>query len=159
MLGFIRSLIKSRIGVAFALVFLGLIALSFAGADLSGARLGGTGNADRAVTVGSTQITTADVQKAMTNALENARSENPTVTMKDFIAQGAMEEVINGLVDRAALTEWGRKSAVSIGVSDRLVDSEIVKNPAFQGADGKFSQTAYKALARPARPARCTRAR
>lgn len=146
MIGFIRSLINSRIGVALALVFLGLIALSFAGADLSGARLGGSGSADRAVTVGSTQISTADVQKALTNALENARAENPTVTMKDFIAQGAMEEVINGLVDRAAIMEWGRKGAVSIGVSDRLVDSEIVKNPAFKGADGKFSQAAYKAL-------------
>ena len=146
MIGFIRSLIQSRIGVALALVFLGLIALSFAGADISGANLGGSGNADRAVTVGSAHISTADVQKAITNALENARSENPTVTMKDFIAQGALEEVINGLVDRAAISEWGRKGAVGIGVSDRLVDSEIVKNPAFQGADGKFSQTAYKAL-------------
>jgi peptidyl-prolyl cis-trans isomerase D len=146
MIGFIRSLIKSRIGVALALVFLGLIALSFAGADISGAKLGGAGNADRAVTVGSTQISTADVQKAMTNALENARAESPGVTMKQFIAQGAMEEVINGLVDRAAIMEWARKSAVGIGVSDRLVDSEIVKNPAFQGADGKFSQTAYTAL-------------
>ena len=146
MIGFIRSLIKSRIGVALALVFLGLIALSFAGADISGAKFGGGGNADRAVTVGSTQISTADLQKAMTNALENARADSPGVTMKEFIAQGAMEEVINGLVDRAAIMEWARKSTVGIGVSDRLIDSEIVKNPAFQGADGKFSQTAYTAL-------------
>jgi len=28
--------------------------------------------------------------------------------------------------------------------SDRLVDSEIVKNPAFQGADGKFGETALR---------------
>jgi peptidyl-prolyl cis-trans isomerase D len=51
MLGFIRSMINSRIGVALALVFLGLIALSFAGADVSGARFGGTNTADRAVMV------------------------------------------------------------------------------------------------------------
>jgi peptidyl-prolyl cis-trans isomerase D len=146
MLGFIRSLIKSRIGVAFALVFLGLIALSFAGADISGAKLGGASNADRAVTVGSAHITTAELQKAMTNALENARAESPTVTMKDLIAQGAMDEVIGGLVDRAAFMEWARQGAVGLGVSDRLVDSEVVKNPAFQGPDGKFSEASYKAL-------------
>ena len=146
MLGFIRSLTKSRIGVAFALVFLALIALSFAGADISGAKFGGAGNADRAVTVGSAHIGTADVQKAMTNALENAREQNPGLTMKQFIAEGAMEQVVDSLIDRAAVIEWSRQGGVGMGVSDRLVDSEIAKMPAFQGPDGKFSQTAYKTL-------------
>jgi peptidyl-prolyl cis-trans isomerase D len=146
MLAFIRSLTKSRIGALVALVFLGLIALSFVGADMSGAKLGGATNADRAVTVGSAQIGTVDVQKAMSNALENARADSPTVTMKDFVAQGALEQVVDSLVDRAALMEWARQSAVGMGVSSRLIDSEIAKMPAFQGADGKFSQEAYKAL-------------
>lgn len=146
MLGFFRSAIKSRIGVAIALIFLALIALSFAGADISGAKLGGSGNADRAATVGSTVISTDELQKAMTNALENARAENPTATMKDLIVQGGMDEVLNGLIDRAAIMEWSRTRAVGLGVSDRLVDSEIVKLPAFQGPDGKFSQTTYTNL-------------
>lgn len=146
MLGYIRSLTKSRIGVAFALVFVGLIALSFAGADISGAKFGGDGSADRAITVGSAHIATTEVQKAMSNALENAREQSPTATMKDFIAQGAMEQVIDSLIDRAAVMEWARQSAVGMGVSNRLIDSEIAKMPAFQGADGKFSQSVYKAL-------------
>lgn len=146
MLGFIRSMTRSRIGVAFALVFLGLIAFSFAGADLSNANLGGAANTDRAVTVGSTHIATAEVQRSMSNALENARADSPTVTMKDFIAQGALEQVVDGLIDRAALMEWARQSSVGMGVSNRLIDSEIAKMPAFQGADGKFSQATYKAL-------------
>ncbi len=146
MLGFIRSLTKSRFGVAIALIFLGLIALSFAGADISGSRLGGSGNADRAVTVGTARVATTDLQKAMTNALENVRAQSPALSMKDFIAQGGMTEVIDNLVDRTALVEWAKLSTVGMGASDRLVDSEIVKIPAFQGADGKFSQSAYKAL-------------
>ena len=146
MLGFIRSMINSRIGVALALVFLGLIALSFAGADVSGARFGGTNTADRAVMVGSSHISTAELQKAMTNALESARAQSPTATMKDIIAQGAMDEVIASLVDRTALMEWAKKNTVGLAISDRLVDSEIVKNSAFQGPDGKFSQANYKAL-------------
>jgi len=146
MLGFIRSLTKSRIGVAIALIFLGLIALSFAGADISGAKFGGSGNADRAVTVGTTYITTMDVQKAMSNALENARSQSPTVTMKEFVGLGALDKVVDSLADRAVLMEWARKSSVGLGVSDRLIDSEIVKMQAFQGADGKFSQSTYTAI-------------
>jgi peptidyl-prolyl cis-trans isomerase D len=146
MLGLIRSLTKSRIGALIAMVFLGLIALSFAGADISGAKFGGSNNADRAVTVGSAHIGTVDVQKAMSNALENARADSPAVTMKDFVAQGALEQVVDSLIDRAALMEWAGQSAVGMGVSDRLIDSEIAKMPAFQGADGKFSQAAYKAL-------------
>ncbi|WP_421847562.1 SurA N-terminal domain-containing protein [Novosphingobium sp.] len=146
MLGLIRSLTKSRIGALVALVFIGLIALSFAGADISGSKFGGAANADRAVTVGSAHIGTVEVQKAMSNALENARAESPTVTMKDFVAQGALEQVVDSLIDRTALMEWARQSAVGMGVSNRLVDSEIAKMSAFQGADGKFSQAAYKAL-------------
>lgn len=146
MLGFIRSFTKSRVGALFALVFLGLIALSFAGADISGAKFGGATNADRAVTVGSAHIGTIDVQKAMSNALENARAESPTVTMKDFVAQGALEQVVDSLIDRAAVMEWARQSTVGMGVSNRLIDSEIAKMSAFQGADGKFSQATYKAL-------------
>ena len=146
MLGLIRSLTKSRIGVAFALVFLGLIALSFAGADISGARLGGSGDADRAVTIGSARVGTAELQKAMSNALDNVRAQSPTLSMKDFIAQGGMTGVIDNLVDRTAMVEWAKLSTVGMGASDRLIDSEIVKIPAFQGADGKFSQAAYKSL-------------
>ncbi len=146
MLALFRSITKSRFGAAIALVFLGLIALSFAGADISGANLGGSGTADRAVTVGSEKIGTNDVQRSLTNALENARQENPTVTMKAFIAQGALDQVVDSMIDRAALLDWARQSAVGMGVSDRLIDSEIAKMPAFQGADGKFSQETYKAL-------------
>ena len=146
MLGFIRSLTKSRFGVALALIFLALIALSFAGADISGSRLGGSGSADRAVTIGSAKVGTTELQKAVTNALDNARAQSPTLSMKDFIAQGALTGVIDNLVDRTALVEWAKLSTVGMGVSDRLVDSEIVKIPAFQGADGKFSQATYKAL-------------
>lgn len=146
MLGLIRSLTKSRIGALFALVFLGLIALSFAGADITGAKFGGAGNVDRAVTVGSAHISTPEVQKAMSNALENARAESPTVTMKDFIAQGALEQVVDSLIDRAAIMEWAGQRSVGMAVSSRLIDREIAGMSAFQGADGKFSQATYKAL-------------
>lgn len=144
MLGFFRSFLKSRIGVALALVFLGLIALAFASADVTGNGFGGIAGGDRAAKVGSARVDTAELSKALTNAFEQERQKQPGMTMKDFLAAGAMDSVLTGLTDRLAMAEWARKHGVI--ASDRLVDSEIIKISAFQGPDGKFSQSAYEQL-------------
>lgn len=144
MLGFFRSFLKSRIGVALALVFLGLIALAFASADVTGSGFGGIAGGDRAAKVGSARIDTAELGKALTNAFEQERQKQPGMTMKEFLAAGGMDTVFTGLTDRLAMAEWARKHGVVAG--DRLIDSEIVKIPAFQGPDGKFSQSAYEQL-------------
>lgn len=144
MLGFFRSFINSRLGVVITLGFLGLIALAFASADVTGSGFGGVAGGDRIAIVGKSRIATSDLSKAVTSSFENERQQNPTLTMKQFLAQGALDDVLNGMVDRTAMLEWGKKNGILI--SDRLIDSEIVKIPAFQGPDGKFSQDAYKQL-------------
>lgn len=144
MLTFLRSMIHSRIGALVALVFLGLIALAFAGADVTGSRFGGIAGGDRVATIGKARIGTAELGKAITNAFEGERQQNPQLTMKDFLGAGALDEVLTGLIDRTAMVQWGEQHGLA--VSDRLVDSEIVKIPAFQGPDGKFSESAYKQL-------------
>ncbi len=144
MLGFFRSFLKSRFGAAIALVFLGLIALAFASADVTGNGFGGIAGGDRAATVGSARIGTAELTKALTNAFEQERKKSPGLTMKQFLDGGGMDGVLNEMIDRLALAEWGKKHGMV--VSDRLVDSEIVKIGAFQGPDGKFSQSAYEQL-------------
>lgn len=144
MLGFFRSFIKSRVGAAIALVFLGLIALAFASADVTGSGFGGIAGGDRAAKVGSARIGTADLTKALTNTFEQQRQKSPGLTMKQFLDGGGMDGVLDDMIDRLALAEWGKKHGFA--VSDRLVDSEIVKISAFQGPDGKFSQSAYDQL-------------
>lgn len=144
MLGFFRSFLKSRIGVAVALIFLGLIALAFASADVTGSGFGGIAGGDRAAKVGSSRIGTAELAKALTNAFEQQRQKTPGLTMKQFLDGGGMDGVLNDLIDRLALAEWGKKHGLA--VSDRLIDSEIVKINSFQGPDGKFSQSAYDQL-------------
>ena len=144
MLGFFRSFLKSRFGAAIALVFLGLIALAFASADVTGSGFGGIAGGDRAATVGNSRIGTAELTKALTNAFEQERQKSPGLTMKQFLDGGAMDGVLNEMIDRLALAEWGKKHGLV--VSERLIDSEIVKISAFQGPDGKFSQSAYEQL-------------
>jgi peptidyl-prolyl cis-trans isomerase D len=144
MLGFFRSMLKSRIGAAVALVFLGLIALAFASADVTGSGFGGIAGGDRAAKVGSSRVGTAELGKALTNAFEQERQRQPGLTMQQFLDAGGMETVLTGLTDRLAIAEWGKRHGMIS--SDRLVDSELVKVPAFQGVDGKFSQTTYEQL-------------
>ncbi|WP_084276911.1 peptidylprolyl isomerase [Novosphingobium sp. B1] len=144
MLGFFRSFLKSRIGIAIALVFLGLIALAFASADVTGSGFGGVAGGDRAAKVGSERLGTAELGKAVTNAFEQERQKQPGLTMKQFLDAGGLDTVLGGLTDRLAMGEWAQDHGMSS--SNRLIDSEIVKIPAFQGPDGKFSQSAYEQL-------------
>ncbi|HQS96011.1 MAG: hypothetical protein B7X90_01585 [Novosphingobium sp. 17-62-19] len=144
MLGFFRSFLKSRIGVVVALLFLGLIALAFASADVTGSGFGGIAGGDRAAKVGSSRLGTAELAKALTNAFEQERQRQPGLTMKQFLDAGGMDTIITGLTDRLAMAEWGKRHGMV--ASNRLVDSEIVKIQAFQGVDGKFSQTTYEQL-------------
>ena len=92
-------------------------------------------------------MTGAELGQAATNALEQVKRDNPTLSMKAFLAGGGLNEVLDQTIDRSALAEFGEKHGVI--ASDRLIDSEIAKIPAFQGPDGKFSDTAYKALLQP----------
>ncbi|WP_420382817.1 SurA N-terminal domain-containing protein [Novosphingobium sp.] len=144
MLDFIRTLTRSRIGAVVGLVFLILIVLAFAGTDVSGISGGNLLNGDYVAKVGGTSIAPAELEKTVRASFDSQRQRSPTLSMKAFLAQGAFDEVLTGLIDRAASWEWGRKYGVAI--SDRLVDSEIAKLAAFQGPDGKFSQEAYNQL-------------
>lgn len=144
MLGFLRALIHSRLGAAIGLAFLILIVLAFSSADVSNLAGGSLLGGDNVATVGGESITTADVDKTVRSAFEGEKQRTPTLTMKDFVGQGVIEEVVKGLIDRAATQVWGRQQGLA--VSDRLIDSEIAKLPAFQGADGKFSQDVYNQL-------------
>lgn len=145
MLTFFRSFMRSKLGVLLALGFLVLIALAFAAGDVAGMRQSvGLGSGDRVATVGKTAVTATDLVQAANNSLEQARRENPGLTMAQFLAAGGLSDALDRTIDRTALAEFGRANGVI--ASDRLVDSEIAKLPAFQGPDGKFSEAAYRAL-------------
>jgi len=144
MLSLFRKLIHSRVGAVFALVFIGLLAVAFAGADVTGLRLGQSGNGDAVAKVGKAQVGGAELYKLVTSAFERERQANPALTMKEFLAAGVLNDALTSLTDRTAIQEWAARQGM--GASDRLIDSEIAKQQAFQGPDGKFSEAAYKAL-------------
>ena len=143
MISFFRKFFQSKIGVGVTLAFLGLIAIAFASSDVANTGMfGGVTGGDRVAVVGERRISTSDLATNANNALNQARAENPTLTMEGFVAQGGLGEVLAQMISRSAIAEFARELGLRAG--DRLVDSEIVSIPAFQGLDGSFSADAFR---------------
>jgi peptidyl-prolyl cis-trans isomerase D len=145
MLQFFRQGIKSKLGIGIALGLLMLIALAFAAGDISsGSTFGGIGGGDRVATVGDSRIDTADLERAATSVVDNMRQQDPTTTMRSFVAKGGLEELLDYLIARRATLEFGKSQGMHNGT--RLVDSEIAKLPGVQGPDGKVDPLLYQRL-------------
>ena len=138
-----RRFFASKIGLPIVLAFLALMTLAFAASDITGATFGGISSSDRMAVVGGKSIPINDLTVGANNALSQVRQQNPTLTMPEFVAQGGLEEVTLQLIDRFAIGEYARRHGLRAGKN--LVDSEILKIPAFQGLTGAFDQKAYVA--------------
>lgn len=143
MIKLIRRLISSKFGVVFTLAFLVLIALAFGLSSVSNqGSFGGVSGADRVAIVGDQKISTSELSQAVTNALNRVRQRNPTATMESFIDAGGLDQSLQQVIDTAAFAQFGQKIGLRAG--KRLVDSEITQIAAFQGANGKFDENAYR---------------
>jgi peptidyl-prolyl cis-trans isomerase D len=143
MLQFFRNIFKSKLGLVLTFGLLALIALAFATADVANTgSFGGVAGGDRVAVVGDTGISTAELSRAATQALERARQQNPTLSMPAFIAQGGLDRALDAIVDRTAIAEYARRQGFRAG--DNLINSEIRKIGAFRGADGDFSAEVYQ---------------
>jgi peptidyl-prolyl cis-trans isomerase D len=143
MLQFFRSISNSKIGLGLILAFLVLIALAFASADVANTGgFGGVAGGDRVATVGKSRIDTSALSQAASTALERIKEQDPKLSMQGFLANGGLEQVLDDMINRTAVAEYGRQQGIVAG--DRLVDSEITQMAAFKGPDGKFSQDAFR---------------
>ena len=145
MLETFRKFFSSSFGVLITLGVVGLIALAFAAGDVSSSGgFGGVAGGDRAAMVGSERVSTSELEKQAQQGFAVARNDNPRLTMKDYIVGGGFDSALQQLIDRTAITAFGKAHGIVAG--KRLIDSELTKIPALQGPDGRFSDAAYRAL-------------
>lgn len=145
MLQFFRNFFSSTLGIAVTLGLVGLIALAFAAGDVaSSGSFGGVAGGDRAAMVGNQRVSTSDLTKALRQNLDQARQQNPALTMKAFVAAGGLDQSLDQLIDRTSIGVFGDKHGIVAG--KRLIDSELAKIPGLQGLDGKFSDATYRAM-------------
>lgn len=148
MLTFFRRFFQSKIGLPIFLGFLVLMALAFAAADITGTSTfgGGLSGGDRVAVVDGEPIASTELVTAANTALEQVRQQNPTLTMPEFIAAGALDEVMRQLIDRNAIGLYARKYGLRAG--DNLVNSEILQIEAFKSLSGQFDEQTYLAALR-----------
>lgn len=143
MLSFFRRFFQSKIGLPIFLGFLVLVAFAFAAADITGSTFGGISAGSRVALVGKEPIPASELTGGAEAALEQVRGQiDPTLTMPEFVEQGALDEVMKQLIDRYAIGVYAQKYGLRAGRN--LIDSEILKIPAFRGATGEFDQTIYQ---------------
>jgi peptidyl-prolyl cis-trans isomerase D len=141
MLEFFRKFMKSKVGLAITLGFVGLMALAFVLADgLSNMSGGGSGG--KVATVGGRSIDAKTLSANALNTVDRTRKQNPTATMKQFIEADGLNQLLDQLIDVAAIAVWGDDHGMVAG--KRLVDSELLKIPSFRGTDGNFSDANYR---------------
>jgi peptidyl-prolyl cis-trans isomerase D len=144
MIQLFRNFFKSKLGVGLTLAFLALIALAFASSDVANTSVfGGVSGGDRVAVIGDERIDAAELSMNLTNALDQARQTDPTITMQALIARGGLDDVLDQLIQRTAIAEFARSHGMRAG--GRLVDSELLQIPAFRGADGNFDRDAFLA--------------
>ncbi len=146
MLTFFRRFFQSKIGLPIFLGFLVLMALAFAAADITGTGFSGVSGSDRVAVVGGEPIASTELVTATNNALEQVRQQNPTLTMPEFIAADAIDEVLRQLIDRNAIGLYAKQYGLRAG--DNLVNSEILQIEAFKSLSGEFDEQTYLAALR-----------
>lgn len=147
MITLFRKFFGSKLGLGITLGFLVLIAFAFASSDVANqATFGGVSGGDRVAIVGDKKIGNADFSRAVSNAIDQVRQEDPTITLPIFAAQGGFEEVLEQMIDRTAVGAYAREYGLRAG--ENLINSEILRFPAFNGPDGNFSQDAFQAALR-----------
>lgn len=144
----IRRLFSSTLGKVLALAFVALVGLAFALSDVTGNSSfgsGGIGGANVA-RIGDTEIGLAELRDQVRRSYDQARQQQPGLTMEAFIEAGGLKQTLDQMVDGIAFSQYARE--VGFGLSKRLVDGRIADLPVFTGVSGSFDQARYTAFLR-----------
>lgn len=144
MISFIRRVLGSKVGAWLGVAFVFLLGLLFLAGDLAGGISGLGGNsAGKVASAGDRKIETSTLDTFARISLDRARQQDPRQSMKSLVAAGGLNQILDELIDNAAVEAWGRKHGIVAG--ERLVGSELAKEPAFRGTTGNFDEQVYRA--------------
>ncbi|UKK85043.1 SurA N-terminal domain-containing protein [Sphingopyxis sp. BSN-002] len=141
----LRRLFGSTLGKFVALAFIVLIGVLFALADVTGTSspLGGVGGAS-AVKVGDASISIEELRNRVRQSYNQARQQQPGLTMAAFVESGGLDQALNQTVDGLAFEQFAEQ--LGFAVSKRQIDGRIADIPAFAGVSGKFDQKAFESF-------------
>ncbi|WP_339977227.1 peptidylprolyl isomerase [Gymnodinialimonas mytili] len=120
-------------------ILMGLLFVSLAGFGINSF----TGGSGRVGSVGDVEISAQDYFRAVQNEIraQVAQSGQP-VRFADLQARGVDDQILAGLIARAALANAADEMGISVG--DEEVARQITQVQAFQGLDGNFDRNTYQ---------------
>ena len=94
MLTFFRGFFGTKLGVLVTLGFVGIIGMAFALGDVAGTNFGGFSTGSKVASVGSEKISATDLDSRFRNIVARLRQRNPQLSIKEFLAQDGLNEVL-----------------------------------------------------------------
>ncbi|MEO5866146.1 MAG: SurA N-terminal domain-containing protein [Sphingomonas sp.] len=142
MMSFFRRMINSKAGVVISALLLATFALLFGMGDIIGlGHNAGGASGDAPINVGKVAVSAADVRSRVDEDFNNYKQQAPQLTLAQYVGAGGFDATLDKLIDLLALDQFGRSQGLSVG--DAYVKGVLASAPAFQGADGKFSQRQF----------------
>ena len=118
MINFFRSFFQSKLGLGLTIGFLVLIALAFAAGDIGNTgTFGGLSGTNSVAVVGEEDVTTAELRESTNNALRQVQDQDPTLTMEGFLENGGLMQVLDSMLDRVSVSEFGRMLGLRAGTT------------------------------------------
>jgi peptidyl-prolyl cis-trans isomerase D len=133
--------------IMLAILVLGLIAIVITGFGTGGSGgLGGLGglSGSTVATVGGEKLTSARLTDETQRQLTRLRREQPELDMATFLGQGALEEVLNQLIDQTASVVFGRRHG--LGASRQMIDRDIASIQEFHDLSGRFDDATFRRI-------------
>ncbi|HEX8624686.1 MAG TPA: peptidyl-prolyl cis-trans isomerase [Allosphingosinicella sp.] len=131
--------------IMLVVLVVGLIAIVITGFGTGGSGMGGLGgmSGTTIASVGDEELSSARLTDEAQRQLTRLRRERPELDMAAFLQQGALEEVLEQLVDLTAAAVFGRQQG--LGVSRQMIDRDIASIPAFHDLTGRFDDSTFRA--------------
>jgi peptidyl-prolyl cis-trans isomerase D len=128
-----------KVGNIFVWVLMGLLFVALAGFGIGSF----SGGSSQVGSVGDEEITADDYFRALNNEIRaQIQDTGQIVSLADLRARGIDEQVLSGLIARAALSHEAAQMGISVG--DDEVARQIQQIAAFQGTNGAFDRTSYE---------------
>ncbi len=141
----IRRIVTSKLGAGIALLLLVLMGLSFAMGDVRSLSMGGDTSvgAGNIAVVGGEHVSIVQVRRLLDAQYRQAQQQQPGLTKAQFVAGGALDQIVRQLTDMAAIRQYAEK--LGIGIDTATIDGTIARTPAFANQmTGEFDQTTFE---------------
>ncbi|HEX9963768.1 MAG TPA: peptidyl-prolyl cis-trans isomerase [Allosphingosinicella sp.] len=142
MLSIFRRGFMAKIMLVFLVI--GLFAIVITGFGTGGGGVGDLGGlrGDTIASVGGEDLTAQRLTDETQRQLDRIRRQQPELDMAGFLRQGALEEVLEQLIDLTVSAVFGREQGLS--ASRRMVDGEIASIPDFHDLTGQFDDATFR---------------